>query len=175
MKKLTFIILTLLLTLTTKAQSVSQDYSVAKNAIFISHHKIDGKKTFYLALKMSDMLPVLDKEGPFTVFEPTDAAFTNIPIKSLLKNDDINHSHLTSVIKSHIVKGKYKKEDLLYMIKVNNGRSTLTTVNGDILKFTLQYGNIKIEDKYGNVSKIVNKDVNSKNGVVHIIDKVLLH
>ena len=175
MKKLTLIILTLLLSLYTNAQSVSQDYSVVKNAIFISHHKVDGQKTFYLALKMSDMLPILEQKGPFTVFEPSDSAFTNIPAKSLLKNDDINHSHLKSVIKSHIVKGSYKKEDLLKMIKLSNGKATLTTINGDTLEFTSQYGDIKIEDKYANTSKLIIKDVNSKNGVVHTIDKVLLH
>ena len=158
------------------AQSVSQDYSVLKNASLTNNHETNGKKTLLEAIRIADMMSMFESEGPFTVFEPTDAALTNLPdeyrLNELLKPE--NKQKLKNLVGYHVVKGNFKVEDLSELIKENDGEATLETLNGSKLILSLSYGNIKIKDQHGNISTIKNHDINSSNGIVHVVDKVLI-
>ncbi len=131
--------------------------------------------TLVAAVKAAGLVDTLKSPGPFTVFAPTNAAFAKLPagtVDTLLKPE--NKGTLTAVLTYHVVPGKMMAGDIAAKAKANGGKLELTTVQGE--KITLSksgYGWI-ITDAKGGTSKITIADVAQKNGVIHVVDSVLL-
>lgn len=131
--------------------------------------------TLVAAVKAADLVDVLSSEGPFTVFAPTNDAFGKLPegtVATLLKPE--NKAKLQDILKYHVVSGKVMAADVVNLIKDNNGKATIITVNGDSLTAEIKDGSVYLVDSSGNWSKVAATDVDASNGVIHVIDTVLL-
>ena len=120
-------------------------------------------------------METLQGDGPFTVFAPTNSAFEKLPegtVATLLKPE--NKSKLQAVLTYHVVAGKYNAKDLMKWIKKGKGMAELTTVNGGKLTAMMENDMIMIKDGSGNVSTMTIADVNQSNGVIHVVDTVVL-
>ncbi len=132
--------------------------------------------TLLAALKAAGLDKTLAGKGPFTVFAPTNAAFSMLPagtVDNLLKPE--NKSTLVKVLTYHVVPGRLMAEDLMELIKKGGGRAMLTTADGE--KLTVKMNgprNIVVVDSKGNVANISTYDVVQSNGVIHVIDHVLM-
>lgn len=131
----------------------------SKNIVVLA---TESAKTLAAAVKAADLVTTLEGTGPFTVFAPTDAAFAAIQkdVDSLLKPE--NKDKLASILTYHVVSGKHLAADL-------KDGAELTTVQGEKLKVSIKDGKVLIGDAH-----VVTADVDASNGVVHLIDKVLL-
>lgn len=135
----------------------------------------DDFSTLVTAVKAADLAETLSGDGPFTVFAPTNAAFEALPagtVETLLKEE--NKDALSMVLTYHVVSGKVKAGDLVKKIRQNDGEATITTVEGTELTATIKDGDVVLEDKAGNMIKVVNTNIAASNGVIHVIDGVLL-
>jgi uncharacterized surface protein with fasciclin (FAS1) repeats len=131
--------------------------------------------TLVAAVKAAGLVETLSGPGPFTVFAPTDSAFGKLPagtVETLVKPE--NKPVLTQILTYHVVAGKLTAKDVMKAIKAGNGRATLTTVAGEQIT-AMQVGkSIVITDAKGGKSSVTTADVMQSNGVVHVIDSVLL-
>lgn len=132
--------------------------------------------TLVAAVKAAGLVETLKGKGPFTVFAPTNDAFENLPsgtVETLLKPE--NKAALTKVLTYHVVAGKVTYNDLKDMIKKGNGKATIKTVSGGTLT-AMMNGDVSITlmDESGNTANISTYDVVQSNGVIHVIDHVLL-
>ncbi|MEM1380506.1 MAG: fasciclin domain-containing protein [Pseudomonadota bacterium] len=135
----------------------------------------DSFTTLVAAVKAADLVDTLNSKGPFTVFAPVNAAFEALPagtVETLLKPE--NKAALQAVLTYHVVAGEVKAGDLVKLIKDNNGTATVTTVEGSSLKAMIKDGDVILMDVAGNTIKVVNTNIPASNGVVHVIDGVLL-
>jgi uncharacterized surface protein with fasciclin (FAS1) repeats len=128
------------------------------------------------AVVAADLADTLSGPGPFTVFAPTNAAFKLLPdgtVETLLKPE--NKNTLTAVLTYHVVSGRYDAKALMDLIKKGNGTAMLKTVNGASLWF-MKNGerNIIVKDAKGDLANISVFDVYQSNGVIQVIDKVML-
>ena len=131
--------------------------------------------TLVAAVKAADLVGVLSSDGPFTVFAPTNDAFAKLPegtVESLLKAENIET--LKSILTYHVVAGKFMAADVIGLIKKNNGKAMIPTVNGGNLIATLNNGAVYITDANGNSAKVIAADLDNTNGVIHVLDTVLL-
>lgn len=131
--------------------------------------------TLVAAVKAAGLVETLQGQGPFTVFAPTNEAFNKLPagtVETLLKPE--NKAQLVAVLTYHVVPGKISAQDVLEKIKAGNGQATVKTVQGEDLTLKLVNGQVKVIDSKGNVATVTTADLNQSNGVVHIIDSVLL-
>ncbi len=131
--------------------------------------------TLVTAVKAASLVETLQGVGPFTVFAPTNAAFGLLPkgtVDNLLKPE--SKTTLTNILTYHVVAGRYGSRDLMKLIKDGNGRATLKTVAGGTLTFMMKGNKIIVKDESGGTSVITIKDVNQSNGVIHVVDHVLL-
>lgn len=132
--------------------------------------------TLVAAVKAGGLVETLKGKGPFTVFAPTNDAFENLPagtVETLLKPE--NKGQLVGVLTYHVLAGKYDFKSLAKLIKKGNGKATLKTVAGGELTFTMNgEHNITVTDAKGNTANISVYDVYQSNGVIHVVDKVLL-
>lgn len=127
------------------------------------------------AVKAAGLVETLQGAGPFTVFAPTNSAFDMLPagtVDNLLKPE--NKSALTGVLTYHVVAGRWSSADIANMIKEGNGKAEVKTVAGGKLWIMMEGKKIAIKDESGNVAYVTIKDVNQSNGVIHVIDHVLL-
>ena len=132
--------------------------------------------TLVAAVKAAGLVETLKTSGPFTVFAPVNDAFENLPagtVESLLKPE--NKDMLAKVLTYHVVAGKYDFDAISKLIKEGNGMATLNTVSGGKL-IAMMNGkhNIQLKDENGNIANITTYDVYQSNGVIHVIDKVVL-
>lgn len=144
--------------------------NIVENAVNSKDHT-----TLVAAVKAADLVDILSSEGPFTVFAPTNAAFEALPagtVDTLLKEE--NQSKLQAVLTYHVLAGDFKAADIVAAIKKGNGKATFTTVNGAELNAMLDGEMVKVQDAAGNVATVTIADVNQSNGVIHVIDTVLL-
>jgi len=168
MKKLTLFVTAILITMATqsmKAQKTIVDVAVA-NSDF---------STLVTALKAADLVSALQGDGPFTVFAPTNSAFAKIDkatLNSLLKPE--NKEKLTSILTYHVVKGKYAAADVVKALKNGGGTIELTTLNGSKFKVRKGTDGIYLKDANGGYSKIAATDVMGSNGVIHVIESVIM-
>lgn len=129
-----------------------------------------------LQVKVAGLIETLKEKGPFTVFAPTNDAFENLPkgtVENLLKPE--NKSSLTKVLTYHVLKGKYDFTALEKLIKQGKGKASLKTVSGDTLMFSMNGAkNIMVWDENGNGANISVYDVYQSNGVINVVDAVLL-
>jgi uncharacterized surface protein with fasciclin (FAS1) repeats len=131
--------------------------------------------TLVAAVKAADLVETLMSPGPFTVFAPTNAAFEKLPdgtVNTLLKPE--NKPTLTKILTYHVVAGKLTAKDIGRAIKMGGGRASLTTVAGEKLSARVVGKNVVITDGKGGQSTVTTVDVMQSNGVVHVIDSVLL-
>ncbi|MCM4160112.1 fasciclin domain-containing protein [Antarcticibacterium flavum] len=132
--------------------------------------------TLVSALQAAELAQMMKEEaGPFTVFAPTNDAFAKIDqatLENLLKPE--NKEQLQTVLKYHVVSGEVMASDLAQQISANNGTYSFSTVEGAELTATMQGDNIVIKDGNGQTANIVQADVDASNGVVHIIDAVVM-
>lgn len=131
--------------------------------------------TLVAAVKAADLAGTLSGPGPFTVFAPTNDAFAKLPagtVDTLLKPE--NKAQLTSVLTYHVVPGNMKAKDLAKAIKAGGGKATLTTVQGETLTASMMGKRIMLTDAKGGMSHVTTADVRQSNGVVHVIDTVLM-
>jgi len=131
--------------------------------------------TLVALVKQAELVETLSGPGPFTVFAPTDTAFSYVPAEttSALMQDE-NRELLQTVLTYHVVSGKITAADLMNQIKANGGSYTATTVAGKPLTFRIMDGKVKIADAKGTLSTVTNADVMQSNGVVHVVNSVLM-
>ena len=143
---------------------------IVSNAVNSADHT-----TLVAAVKAAGLVETLQGPGPFTVFAPTNEAFAKLPagtVDTLLKPE--NKEMLTKILTYHVVAGKMSSKDLWHAIKAGNGTATLKTVSGGTLKATAMGKTIVLTDEKGGMSKVTIADVNQSNGVIHVVDTVLL-
>jgi len=131
--------------------------------------------TLVAAVKAAGLVDTLNSDGPFTVFAPTNSAFEALPagtVETLLKKE--NKPALTTVLTYHVVAGKVKAGDLVKLIRENDGTAVVTTVEGTELKAMIKNGDVVLKDAAGSEIKVVNTNIAASNGVIHVIDGVLL-
>jgi uncharacterized surface protein with fasciclin (FAS1) repeats len=131
--------------------------------------------TLVAAVKAAGLVDTLKGPGPFTVFAPTNEAFAKLPagtVDNLLKPE--NKDTLTKVLTYHVVAGNLDSKELMRQIKEGNGTATLTTVAGEPLKVMKKGRSIVLEDVKGGTAKVTIADVRQSNGVIHVIDSVLM-
>jgi uncharacterized surface protein with fasciclin (FAS1) repeats len=131
--------------------------------------------TLVAAVKAAGLVETLQGAGPFTVFAPTNAAFEKLPngtVDTLLK--PANKSKLTSVLTYHVVAGRLSAKDLMEAAKKDGGKHKLKTVQGEELTVSTEGNKIMVWDSKGNRSTITIQNVFQSNGVIHVIDSVLL-
>jgi uncharacterized surface protein with fasciclin (FAS1) repeats len=145
--------------------------NIVQNAVNSKDHT-----TLVAAVKAAGLVDVLQTEGPFTVFAPTNSAFDMLPagtVDNLLT--PANKSQLQGVLKYHVVAGNWSAKGLRKMIKKSNGKATIKTLNGGNLYASLDAnGDVWIWDENGGKAMVSISDVNQKNGVIHVVDHVLL-
>ena len=131
--------------------------------------------TLVAAVKAADLVETLSSEGPFTVFAPNNAAFAKLPegtVENLLKPE--NAEKLKSVLTYHVVAGKFDSAAVLDAIKDNNGKYSVTTVQGETIVLSLNDGKVMLTDANGGTSTVILADVAASNGVIHAIDTVVM-
>ncbi|KGE50987.1 fasciclin [Xanthomonas axonopodis] len=131
--------------------------------------------TLVAAVKAAGLVDTLKGPGPFTVFAPTNAAFSALPagtVDTLLKPE--SKATLIKVLTYHVVPGKVDAASLIAKIKAGGGSTTLTTVQGEPLTAKLNGKKVTITDVKGNTANVTIADVMQSNGVIHVVDKVLM-
>jgi uncharacterized surface protein with fasciclin (FAS1) repeats len=131
--------------------------------------------TLVAAVKAAGLVPTLKGPGPFTVFAPTNEAFAALPagtVDTLLKPE--NKPQLTKVLTYHVVAGKMDSAALAKAIDAGGGKATLTEVSGGTLTATRSGSLIMLSDESGGMAHVTIPDVVQSNGVIHVVDKVLL-
>ena len=145
--------------------------TIVANAVNSADHT-----TLVAAVKAAGLVDTLSGKGPFTVFAPVNDAFENLPegtIPTLLKTE--NKGMLTNVLTYHVVAGKMDAKSIMKAIKKGNGTAMLKTVNGGMLTAKMNGAmNVVLMDEKGNTAHISTYDVMQSNGVIHVIDKVLM-
>ncbi|WP_033924734.1 fasciclin domain-containing protein [Sphingomonas sp. 35-24ZXX] len=132
-------------------------------------------KTLVAAVKAAGLVDTLASPGPFTVFAPTDDAFAKLPagtVETLVKPE--NKATLTSILTYHVVAGKVTAADVVALIKKGGGKAMIKTVQGGTLTASLQGQNVVLTDAKGGKSIVTQTDVMQSNGVVHVIDTVVM-
>ena len=135
----------------------------------------EATSTLVAAVKAADLVNVLSSEGPFTVFAPTNDAFAQLPdgtFANLLKPE--NKETLQTILKYHVVAGKYNAKDIIKMINEGKGKAEIRTVAGATLEAMIKNGSVYVKDANGNTAKVTAADLDQTNGVIHVIDKVVL-
>ncbi|MCU0388726.1 MAG: fasciclin domain-containing protein [Chitinophagaceae bacterium] len=131
--------------------------------------------TLVAAVKAAGLVETLQGTGPFTVFAPVNSAFAKLPegtVATLLKPE--NKATLTAVLTYHVVAGNLMAADVLKAIEAGGGKATVTTVQGASLTAAVEGGKVVLTDAAGNKSTVVATDLKASNGVIHVIDTVVL-
>jgi uncharacterized surface protein with fasciclin (FAS1) repeats len=131
--------------------------------------------TLVAAVKAADLVGTLSGPGPFTVFAPTNKAFAKLPagtVDTLLKPE--NKAQLAGILTYHVVPGTITAQDIVSKIKTSGGTATYTTVQGEPLTLKGKGNRFTVTDAKGNVAKITIANVMQSNGVIHVIDTVLM-
>jgi uncharacterized surface protein with fasciclin (FAS1) repeats len=135
----------------------------------------DDHTTLVAAVKAAGLVDTLEGPGPFTVFAPTNEAFAKLPagtVDTLLMTE--NKGTLTRILTYHVVSGKMDSKQIAMAIKAGNGKAELNTVSGGKLWASMQGKDLLLTDEKGGVAKVTISNVYQSNGVIHVIDTVLL-
>ncbi len=144
--------------------------TIVENAVNSKDHT-----TLVAAVKAAGLVDTLSGAGPFTVFAPVNDAFAALPagtVDTLLKPE--NKAALTGVLTYHVVAGKFSAADILALVDKSGGTAKIKTVQGEELTVTKAGDGLEIKDAKGGVAKVTIADVNQSNGVIHVVDHVLL-
>lgn len=152
-------------------QAMMMNKNIVENAINSAEHT-----TLVAAVKAAGLVDTLMSKGPFTVFAPTNDAFENLPdgtVATLLKPE--NKAMLSKVLTYHVVAGKFTAKDIMKLIKKGNGKAVIKTVAGGNLTAMMNGAmNVVVMDEKGRTASISTYDVMQSNGIIHVIDEVLL-
>ncbi len=157
-----------------KSSAQKTSYSHEKNIVSIATGS-DDFTTLVAALKAADLVGALQGDGPFTVFAPTNGAFNKLPegtVSTLLETK--NKNTLSNILTYHVVAGKFDANAVVNAIQANGGTAKLTTLNGGTLKASLSGKDVILTDENGNRSLVTTVDLKGSNGVIHVIDSVVL-
>ena len=161
---------------TAGAVALALSFSVAKAADMVETAVAAGSfNTLVTAVKSAGLVDTLKGPGPFTVFAPTDEAFAKLPggtAENLLKPE--NKDKLTKILTCHVIGAKAMGADVAAMAKADGGTHKVKTVGGCELSLKAEGGKVTVTDENGNVANVTIADVEQSNGVIHVIDKVLL-
>ncbi len=145
--------------------------TIVENAVNSKDHT-----TLVAAVKAAGLVDVLSSKGPFTVFAPVNSAFAMLPdgtVDTLLKPE--NKEMLTKILTYHVVAGRLDSTELKKRIRMGGGKAMLKTVSGGTLWISMNGpANIVLTDEMGNMANIPTYDVYQSNGVIHVIDHVLM-
>ena len=144
--------------------------NIVENAVNSKDHT-----TLVAAVKAAEFVETLQSKGPFTVFAPTNKAFDALPegtVETLLK--PANKAALQNVLTYHVVAGKMDASAIVAAIKKGNGKAKLTTVSGGTLTATMNGNNVIVTDENGGMATVTQANVFQSNGVIHVVDTVLL-
>jgi uncharacterized surface protein with fasciclin (FAS1) repeats len=144
--------------------------NIIENAINSQDHT-----TLVAAVKAAGLVDTLEGPGPFTVFAPTNEAFAKLPagtVDTLLKPE--NKDQLVKILTYHVVAGKVSSKQLIAMIKKGGGKAELKTVSGGMLTASINMGKVILTDEKGGTGTVTIADVYQSNGVIHVVDSVLL-
>ena len=144
--------------------------NIVENAVNSKDHT-----TLVAAVKAAGLVETLSSAGPFTVFAPTNAAFDKLPagtVETLVKPE--NKATLTKILTYHVVAGRMTAADLTKAIKAGKGKATLKTVSGGTLTAMAKGKTIELKDEKGGVSTVTIADVLQSNGVIHVVNTVLM-
>jgi len=144
--------------------------NIVENAVNSKDHT-----TLVAAVKAAGLVDTLESAGPFTVFAPTNAAFDKLPagtVDTLVKPE--NKATLTSILTYHVVAGRMTSKDIAAAIRAGHGTATLTTVQGEALTAAMLGHHIVLTDAKGGKSMVTIANVMQSNGVIHVVDTVLM-
>ena len=144
--------------------------TIVENAVASKDHT-----TLVAAVQAAGLAETLSGPGPFTVFAPTNAAFAKLPagtVETLVKPE--NKGTLTTVLTYHVVPGTMTSKDIAKAIKAGRGKATLTTVQGGTLTGRMMGKRLVLTDAKGGTSMVTIADVRQSNGVIHVVDTVLM-
>jgi uncharacterized surface protein with fasciclin (FAS1) repeats len=144
--------------------------NIIENAVNSKDHT-----TLVAAVKAAGLVETLSGPGPFTVFAPTNAAFEKLPagtVETLVKPE--SKETLTKILTYHVVAGKVSAADLTAAIEAGGGKASLPTVEGGTLTAAIVDGKVVLTDAAGGTSTVTIADVNQSNGVIHVVDTVLM-
>ncbi|MCF4127792.1 fasciclin domain-containing protein [Methylobacterium sp. SyP6R] len=144
--------------------------SIVENAVNSKDHT-----TLVAAVKAAGLVDTLAGPGPFTVFAPTNAAFAKLPagtVESLVQPQ--NKPTLTKILTYHVVPGTYTAQDLMALVKKGGGQAELKTVEGDNLTVMQKGKRLFVADDKGNTARVTIGNVMQSNGVIHVIDTVMM-
>lgn len=144
--------------------------NIIQNAVNSKDHT-----TLVAAVKAAGLVKALEGPGPFTVFAPTNAAFDKLPagtVKTLLEPQ--NKKKLTKILTAHVVKGDLSAAELTRRAEANGGSYVMRTLSGDTLTAAPIGGYLYIFDEHHHAAKVTIPDVNQSNGVIHVVNAVLL-
>ncbi len=148
-----------------------EEKNIVENAVNSADHT-----TLVAAVKAADLVDTLASAGPFTVFAPVNGAFDALPagtVETLLKPE--NKAMLTKILTAHVVAGDWSTADIASAARSSSdGFYHFNAVSGDALSAQVRGSNLYIYDESGNASRITIADVDQSNGVIHVVDKVLL-
>jgi len=179
MKKLSLMLVAGLLSIATFAQE--KTVMVGGAAMYPSKNIIENAMnskehtTLVAAVKAAGLVETLQGAGPFTVFAPTNAAFDKLPagtVGTLVKPE--NKAMLTTILTYHVVAGKWDSKAIAAKIKEGNGTAEFKTVQGGTLKASMKGGKLMLWDEKGGMAAVTIKDVSQSNGVIHVIDTVVM-
>jgi len=159
------------MTVTVGGAAMYPSKNIIQNAVNSKDHT-----TLVAAVKAAGLVDTLSGPGPFTVFAPTNEAFAKLPagtVDTLLKPE--NKDQLVGVLTYHVVPGRYTAKDIMELVKKGGGKTMLKTVEGEELTFEAKDGALWVWDSKGDAAKITIKNVMQSNGVIHVIDTVLMH
>ena len=161
---------------TTKVKIVGGAQMLPSKNIVENASQSKDHTTLVKAIQAAGLTDSLKAAGPFTVFAPTNDAFAKLPAGTLdTLTKASNKEKLSGIVSNHIVAGKMTSRDLATAVSKANGNATLTTVEGDLLKVSINAEkNLQIEDAQGNIALVTMFDVEQSNGIVHVINNVLL-
>lgn len=131
--------------------------------------------TLVAAVKAAGLVDTLSGAGPFTVFAPTNAAFAKLPagtVETLLKPE--NKAQLQAVLTYHVIPGKLMAKDVVAAIKAGGGKAIVTTVQGGKLTASMMGDTVMLTDTKGRMAHVTAADLDTTNGVIHVIDGVVL-
>ena len=144
--------------------------NIVANAVNSKDHT-----TLVAAVKAAGLVETLQSAGPFTVFAPTNSAFDKLPkgtVGTLVKPE--NKEMLTSILTYHVIAGKFDSKSIAAKIKEGKGTAEFKTVNGGVLKASMKGKKLILTDAKGGMAAVTIKDVYQSNGVIHVIDTVVM-
>jgi uncharacterized surface protein with fasciclin (FAS1) repeats len=150
--------------------AMPSDKNIVENAVNSKDHT-----TLVAAVKAAGLVDTLQGAGPFTVFAPVNAAFDALPagtVEMLLKPE--NKDKLVKILTCHVVAAKAMSADVMKMVKDDGGAHAVKTVGGCELTLKADGGKVTVTDENGNVANVTIADVEQSNGVIHVVDMVLL-